>query len=448
MPYPTVTGYDAELAALAAAHPGICTRIQVNAPSGRTHLGRDIFALRIGVGASPDRPAVLVVAGLHAREWAPPDAVLSFARRLVEAYAAQSAITLPRFVAYRFMTSFIYPQVTLPWPSLKNIVEQLDVYLLPMANPDGRIFSHAHPGYRKNRRPSYAACPPFDWLDNLIHSTSGSGDHFVPFGVDLNRNFGDPPPHRAEVLWRFERYYSLAGQQANHTTDDPCNISQTYRGDSAGSEPETQNIQQLINQHQVRWYLDVHSYKRLVLYPWGLDENGSDPSQSFTDPAWDRSAPGTGRDGLSGSAYREYVPDDPPHRLATQQRLYAETIAEAILRCGGELPNANVEAHHNSRYTPQQSVILYPTSGESISYAFSRQLLPPPEPNWGPVFAFTVECGHESEGGFHPPVWIYPKIEREVHAAIFAFLASAANLAQQSSAAPVLPELPAPSTGP
>jgi murein tripeptide amidase MpaA len=447
MPYPTVTGYDTELAALAAAHPSICSLVQVNLLSGRTHEGRDVYALRVGVGSGPDRPAVLVVAGLHAREWAPPDAVLSFARRMVEAYAAQSAITLPRFVDGP-APALPYPQVTLPWPSVREIVERLDVHLLPMANPDGRIFSHAHPGYRKNRRPSLAACPPFDRVDELLQEFFGFDDHFVPFGVDLNRNFGDPEPSRGNVLWAFERYFSEAGTSGLRTSSNPCDLSQVYRGDQAASEPETRNVQQLISQHRVRWFLDVHSYGHLVLYPWGLDYNGSDPTQSFTNPAWDRSAPGSGRDGASGSAYSEYVPDDPPHRVATQQRLYAETIAQAILRCGGELPNANLVAYQRAMYRPQQSTVLYPTSGESISYAFSRQLLPPPEPTWGPVFAFTIECGSTRERGFHPSARMYPKVEREVHAGIFAFLTSAANLAQQNTAAPVLPELPAPSTGP
>lgn len=454
MPYPTVTGYDVELEALADAHPGVCTRIQVNPTSGRTHEGRDVYALKVGVGSGPDRPAVLVVAGLHAREWAPPDAVLSFARKLVEAYVAQSAITLRRFVHVLTRTPFpvtiVYPQLTLPWPSVREIVERLDTYLLPMANPDGRIYSHVHPGYRKNRRPTTTTCPGRGWADDFVEWLAGLGDHDVPQGVDVNRNFRDPAPSRVNVLWAFEQYYSPAGGAGVHTSDDPCSTLQIYRGLSDGPEPETQNIQSLINQHRVRWFLDVHSAARLVLYPWGMDRNGSaDATQSFTNPDWDRGGPRGGRDGIRGNAYDEYVPDDPPDRLASNQRLYTETIAEAILRCGGVGPAADPAAVSRSRYTPQQSIGLYPTTGDSTSYAFSRQFLPPAE-RWGPVYAFTIECGSENdgEGGFHPSVGIYPKIEREAHAGIFAFLASAANFAARGTVAPALPEVPAPSAGP
>ncbi|MFD0531320.1 hypothetical protein ACFQ1I_39620 [Kitasatospora arboriphila] len=46
------------------------------------------------------------------------------------------------------------------------------------------------------------------------------------------------------------------------------------------------------------------------------------------------------------------------------------------------------------------------------------------DPTRAPVFAFTIETGHEEESGFHPdydsPPGHYAKIEREVHAALVA----------------------------
>lgn len=86
MAYPTVSGYDTELQAIAAAHPTICSTFKVNAPTAQTHEGRDIFCLRIGPGPPWDPPNVLIMGGIHAREWAPPDALLTFARKLTEAY--------------------------------------------------------------------------------------------------------------------------------------------------------------------------------------------------------------------------------------------------------------------------------------------------------------------------------------------------------------------------
>jgi hypothetical protein len=82
-----------------------------------------------------------------------------------------------------------------------------------------------------------------------------------------------------------------------------------------------------------------------------------------------------------------------------------------------------------------------------MDYAFSRQFIPG---GWGPIYAFTIECGTEldGEGGFQPSTKIFPKIEREVHAAVFALLDIAANRAISAHAAPAVPTVPVPSTAP
>ncbi|MCA1602981.1 MAG: hypothetical protein LC776_15560 [Acidobacteria bacterium] len=65
MPYPTVSGYGSVLLALQNAFPSICTRIKL---SNKTHEGRNVFAIKISSStvSDPDRPAALVVGGLHA----------------------------------------------------------------------------------------------------------------------------------------------------------------------------------------------------------------------------------------------------------------------------------------------------------------------------------------------------------------------------------------------
>src|SRR5205823_3271689 len=71
--------------------PTLCTRTVLG--HGREVPNRDISCLKIAHGAGPTRPIAVVVAGVHAREWAPPDAVLNFAEALLEAYSTSTGIT-------------------------------------------------------------------------------------------------------------------------------------------------------------------------------------------------------------------------------------------------------------------------------------------------------------------------------------------------------------------
>lgn len=454
MAYPTVTGYDSDLLTLQSTFPAICTRIRL---SNKTHEGRDVFALRISSSSTsdPERPAVLIVGGLHAREWAPPDALLTFVISLVNAYANSSTMILPRFVDRKPFLSIVYPEIILSWPAIRDIVDYLDIYVVPMANPDGRVHSHNVNFWRKNRRPSSATCSHRTLPDYLDPDHPDFELKYIgiesPKGVDVNRNFGKPqissPPSGDYVLWDFEEYYSPAGEQDAGVSKDECDIHQLYVGPDAGSEPETKNIQELIEDKQVRWFLDVHSFARLVLIPWGTEVNGSNSAQTFQEPDWNRSGTHGGRDG-KGTTYSEFVPDNAPEMLQSSLNHNAQTIRLGILRCAGKFPFPDPRAAIRSFYQVDQPInLIYAATGSSMDYAFSKQFLPG---DWGPVYAFTIECGsdQDDEGGFHPSTRIYPKIEREIHAGVFTFLHLAANQAIRSSAPPPRPNVPPPSPGP
>ena len=68
-------------------------------------------------------------------------------------------------------------------------------------------------------------------------------------GVDLNRNYGG--------FW--------GGPGASDVFADP-----TYRGAAAFSEPETQNIRELISSRQVTTLITNHTFSNLVLRPNGV----------------------------------------------------------------------------------------------------------------------------------------------------------------------------------
>lgn len=148
------------------------------------------------------KPAVLIVAGLHAREWAPPLAAIEFASQLLNNYDPAS----------------MDPDVI----AINQLVENLDILIVGAGNPDGINFSrHDVALWRKNRRPNagFPACP----------------------GVDLNRNFSI--------------YWGQAG-----SSPDPCN-TQIYHGPSAFSEAEDRNIRYLVEQFpNILAAIDCHSF--------------------------------------------------------------------------------------------------------------------------------------------------------------------------------------------
>ena len=102
--------------------------------------------------------------------------------------------------------------------------------------------------------------------------------------MDLNRNF--------EIAWDAATFYNPAGEATVSVSSDRCHREQLYRGPGPpASEPETQFIQWLINTKKIKFYIDVHAYGPLLLYPWGIERNQStDPNKNFrNDPDnWDR----------------------------------------------------------------------------------------------------------------------------------------------------------------
>jgi hypothetical protein len=134
--------------------------------------------------------------------------------------------------------------------------------------------------------------------------------------------------------------------------------------------------------------------------------------------------------------YKEYLPNDLPHRIRTRAEFVANLMRDEILRSatGGTVPATSSPQQHDSDYEVGQSAFLYlktgggPTSGGSDDYACSRQFV---LPDRKPLFAYTLETGHGLEQGFHcnyaDPPGHFRKINREIHAALFGVLKLAAK---------------------
>lgn len=435
-----------------------CTRFDL---THRTHEGtsggnpgRLVSCLKLGTGSGDGRPRILILGGIHAREWVPPDAIITFVEKLLEAYRTSSALTYPRWVDKRATPSIPYAEVRIPFdPDVKLMIERTELYVVPLANPDGRAFTMSNKsrrGWRKNRRPapSGVTCPPLS-PPNIWASDD-------PAGVDLNRNF--------EIAWDFNTYYgAAAGKKMEETgelgiSESPCSPRQDFHGPKPEPpnapreiEPETRNVEELIDSKKINFFIDVHSAAGKILFPWGLEQNQDEhPEQTFHNPEFNRGKP-TERDG-PGKAYGEWMPPG----SEKNHKMLGEHMAARIADSTGFTANQALKdkvaatARSASQYDTVPATNLFGTSlefttGASEEFAFSRSIgeepgTPVKAKALDPILAFTFECCRAADGGFQPNATTeYPKVEREVAVGLAAFVAYAATWK-----APVPPPPPSP----
>ena len=333
--YLTFDDVDAALAAAASNYSAFTTLITL--PNKTWEQQSTCHALKIANGTAAGRPGVFFLGGVHADEWGCPDILVNFINQLLAAYVdtTRKGITLGG-------KSFSYDEI-------RTIVDNLDIFVFPLANPDGRTYNRAHDyNWRKNRRDPNSNCP----------------------GVDLNRNF--------DVLWDYRSLMSPISTVL--ISDNPC--SRYYRGPSPFSEPETRNVQRILDDFpNIGFFADLHSAGEKILYSWSHDDDQvGDPDMNFQndDTAQDYKSVR----GLPASlsqpgwdAYEEYIPSDD---LAS-----AKNLAGAV--------GAAIYAVRNVCYSAQQSVEgEYPTAGTSDDYSYSRQFV---DSSKRKVLAFTIECG-------------------------------------------------------
>lgn len=379
------------------------------------------------VGADSNTPVVMAVGGLHAREWAPPDALLSFAEKFVAAADAGAGMTYP---AFRDGT-VRYASASVSAAEVTRVADAVVLIILPLANPDGRHHSLTR-NAAGDTGPQGAR-----WRGNRrIAGTGSCANH----GVDLNRNF--------DAQWDLSRYYTLADETwilANMSLGACASPSgdPRFRGASAASEPEVKNVQDLIDTFRPQFFMDTHSYGRSIALPWGTARNQSTtPSRNFANTALDRTmAGGLGRD-VTGGSYREFVPDTVDLPLQRWQTQLANHMIETIRNQAG--PDATARARSTYKKVPNAEFYLAyfpglsaaPLPGACDDYAFGR----PFRTHDAMAFACTLECGFAGDGemGFFPPTGVkYQKIEREVHAGLWSLLDVAAGSGVPGSGGPL-----------
>uniref|UniRef100_A0A8C6HQN6 Carboxypeptidase A1 n=1 Tax=Mus spicilegus TaxID=10103 RepID=A0A8C6HQN6_MUSSI len=183
---------------LVTEHPQLVSKIQI----GSTFEGRPINVLKFSTGGT-NRPAIWIDTGIHSREWVTQASGVWFAKKITKDYGQD--------------------------PTLTAILDNMDIFLEIVTNPDGFVYTHkTNRMWRKTRS-----------------RTEGS----LCVGVDPNRNW--------------DAAFGMPGASSN-----PC--SETYRGKFPNSEVEVKSIVDFVTSHgNIKAFISIHSYSQLLLYPYG-----------------------------------------------------------------------------------------------------------------------------------------------------------------------------------
>ena len=180
---------------------------------GQSVEGRDILAVRLTdkndegkkKGSHKREAPVLYQGTTHAREWIATEMMV----RLMRWFGSDR-------------------------PKARKLVRKRELWFIPVLNPDG--YQYTFDGERL-------------WRKNM-RLNNDDGVFNLRDGVDLNRNY---PEH-----WNWDD----EGSETN-------TASETYRGPSPASEPETQANMRLVKRIPFRFSISYHSYAALLLYPEG-----------------------------------------------------------------------------------------------------------------------------------------------------------------------------------
>jgi hypothetical protein len=195
---------------------------------GTTWQGRPVWGLKLGKAMpEPDtRPVAFFNSLTHAREPGGMQALFYFVDQLLAGYGTD--------------------------PMATYLLDHRVVYVVPVVNPDG---------YRRNQTIFDGGGGFGLWRKNL-RDNDGSGTVTSSDGVDINRNFA--------YQWGL-----------NNVGSSNSPSSETYRGPSAASEPETQAQRDIVNALRPVTGVSFHTYSDLLLHPWGYTATAAPDSAKF-----------------------------------------------------------------------------------------------------------------------------------------------------------------------
>jgi hypothetical protein len=161
--------------------------------------------LRIGKHRDGSRTGIFGYSAEHAREWQTPLVGVETAYRLLHNYATDH--------------------------KTKQLVDNLDIFILPVTNPDGEIYSKYDFGSQRKNLTNH--CPETGSYDFNARDS---------WGTDNNRNY--------------TAYSSFDGYSGASTS---C-TSETYRGPAELSDPESANIAWIAGAYpNIKFSMNIHS---------------------------------------------------------------------------------------------------------------------------------------------------------------------------------------------
>lgn len=189
---------------------------------GKSYEKRNILGIKISdnVSANEDEPEAFICALHHAREAATVEVAMYIINYLTDNYGNPG------------------------YEHLTYLVDNREIYIVPIVNPDGKVYDDAGGNYGEG----------LYWRKNRQPCTGG-------IGTDLNRNYS----------------YHWGGPGSSNC----CVYSNFFSGYSPFDAPETEAVQTFMLQHpDITAFLDYHSYGRMVLWPWGYT---ADPLSDLDD---------------------------------------------------------------------------------------------------------------------------------------------------------------------
>ena len=197
-----------------AAAPVTRLTDNLKAPASVSRGPFQMTALRIGKHRDGSKVGVFLYCQEHAREWVTPLVCVESAERLLRNYAQD--------------------------PDTRKIVDDLDIFIVPSANPDGAHYSMYDYNLQRKNMTNY--CP----------ATSADPASRNAWGVDVNRNF------------------SVGSIFDGYTGASSICTSEVYAGPGELSEPEARNEVWLVTTFpNIKFSMNTHSYGGYFMWPPG-----------------------------------------------------------------------------------------------------------------------------------------------------------------------------------
>ena len=270
--YRMLADYGNDMKKLVNENPGLVKPIVLK---HKTWEGRTVEGIEIttDVNARDGKPSFFNMGVHHAREWPAGEHAMEWAFELVRGYKAGE-------------------------PRATNLVRNTRNIIVPIINPDGFNISRESGeaqggggGRPYGDETVNIATHPLEYRRKncRLADDSEAGNCTQPSvglaepGVDPNRNYGG--------------FWGGPGADTNPVT-------QTYRGPSPFSEPETRNVRDLVSTRQVMTLITNHTSSDLVLRPPGLQAQGPSPDEGIYKALGDSMAAENGY--LSQLSYQLY----------------------------------------------------------------------------------------------------------------------------------------------